>query len=394
VNAPRVYFHCCEEEDNFQSDIIPIAEGLRDLGIQFYSRANYWRQSEDPDDYLFRATPDVRPEDCDIVIFPFNWFCWCRLNQPAPVRREFPELLTRKSRSYRTVLIDDLDGYETVSWEGAFRQFDLILRTKFNERAFKPSNLRPWAIGLSKRMLLATARALPYKERKRAIFVSYNASHPYLHTSRTAALEKLHPRISSTLPAYRPPFTDIDAPPSTPYEALMWRQTNSRHSSTYYERLGSVAACSAFCGEIVPALPFHRPQVILLGGNKAKLLKLFYRTVSMFSGQHTRILSCDSFRFWETLAAGSVAFNVEFEKYGVLMPVMPRNWEHYIGVDFESSANLRETSQRLKDDPGCLERIASQGRAWALEHYSPVAQATRLLRMLGFDAPPRATVDG
>jgi hypothetical protein len=394
MNFPRVYFHCCEEEDNFQSDIIPVAEGLRELGIPYFARANYWRQSEKPDDYLFRATPDVRPEDCDIVVFPFNWFCWCKLNQPAPIRREFPELLTRKNRSYRTVMIDDLDGYETVSWDGAFRQFDLILRTKFNERAFQPSNLKPWAIGLSQRVLQATASALPFSERKRAIFVSYNASHPYLHTSRTAALEKLHPRIADILPSYRPPFTDIGTPPSTPNEALMWRQTNFRHSAAYYERLGSVAACSAFCGEIVPALPSVRPQVILLGGNKAKLLKLFYRTLSSLSGKHPRILSCDSFRFWETLAAGTVAFNVELEKYGALMPVMPRNWEHYIGVDFESSRNLRKVAQRLRDDPGCLERIASQGRAWALEHYSPVAQATRLLGMLGFDVPPKASGAG
>jgi hypothetical protein len=82
---------------------------------------------------------------------------------------------------------------------------------------------------------------------------------------------------------------------------------------------------------------------------------------------------------------------VELEKYGALMPVMPRNWEHYIGVDFESSRNLRNVAQRLRDDPACLERIASQGRAWALEHYSPVAQATRLLSMLGFDVPPKPT---
>jgi len=392
MSAPRIYFHCCEEEDNFQSDIIPIAEGLRDLGIEYYSRSDYWRQSTQPGDFLFRATPDVRPEDCDIVVFPFNWFCWCKLDQPAAVRREFPGLLTRKARAYRTVLIDDLDGYETVSWESAFRQFDLILRTKLNGRANRPRNMRPWAIGLSKRILKATATALPFAERRRAVFVSYNASHPYPHTSRVAALERLHPRLEPLLPTWRPPFTDVGAPPPDPEDALMWRQTNYRHSAAYYERMGSVAACSAFCGEIVPSLP-ARAQVYLWGGRKAKVLRAYYRLLSALSGGHDRIISCDSFRFWEALAAGTVALNVDLEKYGVQLPVMPRNWEHYIGVDFGSSRGLKQAVERIRDDPGCLERIAAQGRAWALEHYSPAAQAARLIGALAEGSPASPPID-
>jgi hypothetical protein len=387
MSVPRIYFQNCEEEDNFQSDIIPVAEGLRSLGIPFYSRADYWKKSTEPGDFLFRATPDVRPEDCDLVVFPFNWFSWQKLEQPAPIRREFPAFLRRKGRSYRTVMIDDLDGFQTISWEPVFREFDLILRTKFCNLAQQPSNLRPWAIGLSDRMLKATAGALPFPERRRAVFVSYNASHPYMHTSRRAALDRLHPLIAAELPTYQPPFTDIGTPPPDPYDALMWRQTNYRHSASYFERLGSVAACSAFCGEIVPALPASGPQTYLVGGNKAKILGMYYRTLSLLSGRHKRIISCDSFRFWETFAAGTVGFNVLLENYGAEMPVMPKNWEHYIGVDFESGKNLRETADRIRDDPGCLERIGKQGRVWAIEHYSPAAQAIRLIKAMGFEAP-------
>jgi hypothetical protein len=393
MSSPKIYFFTCEEEDNFQSDIIPIAEGLRDLGIPYYSRVDYWRQSAEPGDFLFRATPDVRPEDCDIVVFPFNWFCWRRLDQPAAVRREFPSVLRRKGRSYRTVFIDDLDGYETVSWEREFREFDLILRTKFNSRTIQPGNARPWAIGLSKRMLKATSHALPFAERRKAVFVSYNASHPYIHTSRAAALKLLHPRIEGLLPSYRPAFTDIGAEPSDPYEAIMWRQTNARHSAAYYERLGSTVASSSFCGEIIPPLP-PRAQVYLHGGQKAKVLRLMYRTLSLFSGQHKRIISCDSFRFWEAFAAGAVNFNVDFEKYGVEVPVFPRNWEHYIGVDFDSRRSMREVVERITDDPGCLERIGAQGRAWAMEHYSPAAAATRLMAMANPAVGRQANLDG
>jgi hypothetical protein len=378
--TPRIYFHCCGDEENiFQDDIIPLAEGLRELGVPYFARANYWRQSLQEDDFLFHASPDVRPEDCDVVVFPAAWFHWWRVGDREITRHPFPDFLKSQHRTFRSVLLDSLDGHKTVSWEDDFRHFDLILRVKLNRRAWHPSNLRPWALGLSHRMLAATAGRLPWPERRRAIFVSYNASHPFPHGSRTAALEKLHPRLHEQLPAWQPPFVDIDRPPASEQEALMWRQTTGRHSPEYYQRLGSVMACSAFCGDLIPPMPFYHPECYLVGGNKAKLRRLFFETLAKFDPRPNRIVSCDSFRFWETLAAGTVAFNVDLERYGVTLPVMPQNWVHYVGIDLE---NPKPDVERLRDDPGQLATIAANGRAWAVQHYAPKPTAARFLSLL------------
>jgi hypothetical protein len=87
----------------------------------------------------------------------------------------------------------------------------------------------------------------------------------------------------------------------------------------------------------------------------------------------------DSFRFWETLCAGAVAFNLNLERYGVELPVMPRTWEHYIGVDFD---HVEEVIDRLQSEPGLLAHVANGGREWALKYYSPAEMAKRFLQFV------------
>ena len=108
MSQPRVYFYCCPEPNNLQDDIIILAEGLRELGIPYYSSADYWRQSPDGDDYLFRRTPEVLPDDCDVVVLPYTWFNWVLLGEPRPIRREVPEGLFKRGRRYRTRPLADM----------------------------------------------------------------------------------------------------------------------------------------------------------------------------------------------------------------------------------------------------------------------------------------------
>jgi hypothetical protein len=65
-----------------------------------------------------------------------------------------------------------------------------------------------------------------------------------------------------------------------------------------------------------------------------------------------------------------------------MLPVMPQNWRHYIGVDLE---NLQDTVNRIESDPGLLGMISSAGREWALQHYSPRPTAQRFLSMLNIN---------
>ncbi|HEY1793410.1 MAG TPA: hypothetical protein VGG34_10870 [Opitutaceae bacterium] len=383
MNPPRVYFFAGPELHNLQDDIIILAEGLKALGIPYYSSADYWLQSEREGDYLIRKTPDVHPDDCDIVVFSYTWFNWVLLGEPRPLRRDFPEGIFKKGRRYRTVYMDINDGMRTVSWEPEFRNFDVILRAKYNERTWNPGNLRPWVMGLSNRMLKMTAGSLPFGERKRTVLVNFGASHPFPHGARVRSHKKFDPVVSRILEidASR---DDLSVAPGDAYDRVMWEQTNHRHSRSYYERLGSSQAVSCFCGELIPPMPWHDPNSLLLGGNRAKLRRGFYQALGLLDPRHERIVQWDSWRFWESMAAGCSVFHLDLALYGARLPEMPVNGVHYWGVDLEDPS---PTIDRIAGDPDSLRRVALAGREWAMTHYSPAAMARRFLEELEHPLP-------
>ena len=109
---------------------------------------------------------------------------------------------------------------------------------------------------------------------------------------------------------------------------------------------------------------------------------MFYEMLGKLDPRPPRSVQWDSFRFWEALAAGSVTFNIDLERYGVVLPVMPENWRHYVGVNLE---NVDEAIKRLEADPDLLRRVAEEGRRWAIENYSPRCAAERMLALIGGD---------
>jgi hypothetical protein len=372
----RVYFYACEESDNYQNDLVQLAEGLEDLGVEMHSRCDYWQKTPKEGDYLLRRS-DAQPEDCDVVVVPYRWFRWIRIGDPEVRSRAMPREITipRGKRRYVTVYLDDNDGYATPSLASEFRVFDLVLRTKFNRRTWNPPNFRPWAIGLERRVIAATDHAPAFAARRPAIYVNYNASHPFMHSSRKKAITHLHPLLRDVLEIFQPPFSDLEKPPEDVQARLWWQQTNKRHSPEYYERLRTSQACSAFCGELLPPMP-HAPCIFEVFGRKAELQKSFWRLLGSVDPRPDRIISWDSFRFWETLAAGAAAFHVDLHEHGVVLPVMPQNWKHYVGVDFR---HLDGDVRRLKESPRLLEDVAGAGRNWAIENYSPRAAAQRFI---------------
>lgn len=379
MTVPRVYFYCRDEEANLQEDVIALAEGLDALGVSHSSSANYWRRSDTPGDYLLRHDPAVTPDDCDIVVVGYTWPSWMEPGTYRVDRRPLPAGLFKPGRRYRTVYMDSHDGYRTVSWEPEFRQFDLILRSKLNRRAWHPSNMRPWVLGLNSRILDATAGAPPFADRRPQILINFGASHPFPHGTRELAASRFEPRITRVLAADRTK-DDLSQAPAGAADALLWRQTGGRFSRAYYERLKASQAVACFCGELIPPAPFHGADRYLAGGNRARLRRALFEAAAMVDRRPRRSIQWDSFRFWEALAAGCVAFNLDLEHYGVALPVMPTNWEHYIGIDLD---RVGEAVDRIEADPSILGRTAAAGRRWAIEHYSPAALAGRLLAWAG-----------
>lgn len=373
----RVYFYCQNEVGNLQEDVITLAEGLRELDVPYSGNCDYWLRSTSPGDFLIRHDPQIGPDDCDIVVVSYTWPLFMRMRTFETVRRPLPDNLFKHGRRYRTVYMDSHDGHRTVSWEPEFRQFDLILRSKLNRRAWHPENIRPWVLGFTERILRATAGTLGFRDRRAAILSNFGASHPFVHGTRETARRNFEPLIGRLLPVDTTK-DDLTKKPTDAYDALMWSQTGGRHITSYYERLKQSQAVSCFCGELIPPLPFRTPECYLVGGNKARLRRLFYELLGQFDPRPRRSVQWDSFRFWETLTAGCAAFNLDLDLYGVEIPVMPVNWQHYVGVDL---AHPRKTIERLLDDPLALERVAAGGRQWALKHYSPRAMATRFLQL-------------
>lgn len=375
MSRPLVYFFCRDEEANLQEDVIALAEGLNALGVQHYANTNYWRPSTAPGDYLLRHDPAVTADDCDIVVVSYTWPSWMHHETYQVHRRPLPDGLFKAGRRYRTVYMDSHDGYRTVSWNPEFRQFDLILRAKLNRRAWHPANMRPWVLGLNNRILDATANAGRFDLRAPSLLVNFGASHPYGHGTRDLAAATFEPRMAGLLAIDRTK-DDLSSQPSDLFDALMWRQTGHRFSRSYYDRLKRSQAVACFCGDMIPAAPFRNADRYLAGGRHAQLRRLLFEMVDRFDPRPPRAIQWDSFRFWEALAAGSATFNIDLEYYGVALPVMPVNGEHYFGVRFDS---VQTTIDRVTRDPGLLERVASAGRSWAIEHYSPRALAQRLL---------------
>ena len=387
MKIPCVYFFCSNDLGNLQEDVIALAEGFRELGVPYYSNCDYWLQSTAPNDYLFTHEPEVTHEDCDVVVISYTWPQWVRMKTFDLVQKPLPTCLFRKGRKYITVYMDNHDGYRTISWEPEYRQFDLILRSKFNPRAWHPENMRPWAYGWTNRVIQATAGGPPFESRRRALLVNFGASHPYRYGARDLARDCLEPKIERLLPVDRT-IDDLSIEPSDPYEALMWHQTGGRFSRNYYERLKRTQAVACFCGDIIPSMPFRDPERYLVGGNRARLRRMLYWTLGWFDPRPPRAVGWDSFRFWEALAAGCAAINIDLSRYGVDLPVMPENGTHYLGVDF---SRVDDFIDRLREEPCRLERIGGVGKQWAETYYSPKAVAQRFLHLLGLDTP---VVDG
>jgi hypothetical protein len=371
----RVYFYCRNEPGNLQEDVVALAEGLQELGIPYSGNCNYWLQSTEPGDYLIKQDPDIRPDDCNIVVVSYTWPYWIRPRSFDLVRRSLPEGLFKKGRRYVTVYMDSHDGHRTVSWEPEFRQFDLILRSKLNKRAWHPENMKPWVLGFTNRIVKAVERQLPFGERRRVALMNFGASHPYPHGTREAAARKFMPELAKMMPLDSTK-DDLSIPPSDSYARIMWEQTGARYSPSYYARLGSSQCVACFCGDLIPPMPWRDPQQYLVGGNKAKLKRLFYEALAKIDPRPARSVQWDSFRAWEAWVAGCATINIDLDVYGPVLPVMPENGRHYIGVDLDRP---EKAIARLNDEPELLQRVARQGQQWALENYSPRRMAERLL---------------
>ncbi|MBW4603826.1 MAG: glycosyltransferase family 1 protein [Calothrix sp. FI2-JRJ7] len=362
----RVYFYIGSEPDlstpaervGYPHLLIALAEGLKTLGMEVYANNSYWRLSPGSGDFLFRKNALISHEDCSIVVFG-DIFAENFIT---------PEQLFHKNRKYITASLDDCDGGKTFSSKPEYRKVDFAFKTHFNSKLKFPSNVYPWAFGLSERIVKATSNSPKFKDRQRKLLINFRHNIHFAHSVRKTVEKEVVGKLEKIISLDK--STDTNHP-INPYDYWLWQRTGRRHNPNYYQRLKNSAACATFGGFFIPAFPKDPASLI------SRAFKAGYSQLGLKSN---RIIQWDSWRLWESLASGCATFHVDFEKYGFQLPVMPENWRHYIGIDLD---NVDEAITRIRDEPEILEKVSIQGKLWALEHYSPVATAIRFLKSVG-----------
>jgi hypothetical protein len=370
-----IYFLCHPDAENYQWDVVPLAEGLSELGVPYCSSADYWMKPDGG--YLLPKNPDFDPLSADAVVVSSGFLKWVKDDGQCEFG-ELPEWILKRPHGCRSkfVALDVSDGYlgpATTKWSA---KFDLILRAQYNRRMWWNPNVRPWAFGLTQRIVESSRDVCrPWSERSGCVF-AFGASHGYDHGSREWARRHLLAGFKALI-GVDDSQDDLSVAPQNPRDALLWKQCLHRHSPSFFRRLGGAKACAAFCGELVPGMP--KKVNFLVGGNRARAKRRFWECCSSALGLFPRNVQPDSWRFWEALACGTAVIHFDTKQTGWEMPVMPENWKHYIGVDVRRPA---EALERLREEPEVLGRVARDGRNWALEHYAPKAVAGRFLETL------------
>ncbi len=364
----KIFFYCCPqgpaEDAAYQHSIVCLAEGLKALGIPFFSDRNYWRIKPEIEEYLFQNDPSVTPDDCSIVIIDNNWFSH---------NRPLPENLFHPNHKYITVYFE-LAASAKESRYPSFRQFDYIFRPHYNRWCNYPKNIYPWAFGLSNRILRETKDIPSFQDRKNKLLVNFRIHN---HPLRNSISQNFLPLIDPLLPVDNA-VDSFETSPADPYHHLQWVQSGKRHYPQYYQRLKESVGCACFGGLFRKRWP--RDPIAYDLESPILLYRTLNFILNTLDPRPMLLMNWESFRFWESMSAGCVSFHVNLEKYGAILPTMPENWKHYIGIDLE---NLGEAVDLISQNPHLLENISNQGRTWAIENYSPEPTAVRFLKIVG-----------
>ena len=354
----QVYFYCCPagspNKQPYQHALICLAEGLRELNIPFYADRNYWRLSPESEEYLFNNNPDIGPDDCSIVVIDSEWVTF---------GNSLPSGLFHKSRKYATAYLEIGDLVQ--SNQSRFHSFDFIFRASCSNKIHYPSNVHPYAYGLSNRIIEEVNNAKSSSGRENSLLINFrhtqhgHSVRKYVDTHFTSKIQRVLTLNAAT--------DDTNNIPENQYHAMQWCQTGRRHYPQYYARLAAAKAVASFGGYFT--FPWPTNQQSLPSRIARKLLSNSGRKSNL-------ILQWDSWRFWESLASGCATFHIDFEKYGCRLPVMPENGRHYIGVDLD---NIEQTLTMIEDQPSWLETVGAEGQKWVLNHYAPKQTAARFL---------------
>lgn len=350
-----VYFFCSPtgpaHNTPYYHNFVALAEGLKDLGIGIYSNCDYWYDGQD---YLFKKSSESHNE-CDVVIIDSQFY-------DMGLEYLLPDDLFSKRKGYRLVLNDASDGFITPGFRKELVGVDIVLKSHYNKKYNYPSSFKPWQFGLSNR-IIDQCIPLDYSDRKEEFLNNYRVSHPL----RTKAETKIAPFFRSVLRENTIVDSFSDISKLSTKDLLYWQQTGRRHYPAFYQRLSESYACFCFGGN--PQKFFYTQSNFLY----KCMYKVDWR-LPIFD--YSSVYQYDSWRFWESLVAGCCAIHIDFEKYGIVLPVQPENKKHYIGYDLRKIGRINKF---IESGNNIFKEVGMGGREWVLKHYSPLKTAERFI---------------
>lgn len=254
--------------------------------------------------------------------------------------------LTRIAQTRPVVLVNMEDTCNFDDYADCFIAFT----AHYNRLATREGRIFPLAIGLSEDIIqLSAAQDLGHK--RNSIVRNFNST--FSQSVRNALDLVLVEGLARVF--------DVDRRVTAPAQ--------------YLEQLAQVSCVCAYGGEFMPDYWAYD----YLRANWEKAGQTTYKFKSITTSPV--VLRWDSWRYFEAAIMGCAPIQLDFEKYGFVLPVNPEPWVHYVPVDLAAASNLPEYLHRqVQDDPAFLVRIGANARQWALQHYNPRSQAEYVLQ--------------
>ncbi|HLG19343.1 MAG TPA: hypothetical protein VI895_05945 [Bdellovibrionota bacterium] len=356
-------------KDRYYHEIVALAEGFQELGHRVIGNVNYW-QIPEVSSYLI---PEDDESDFDIAVYDYRY-----VTSFAHLlfRHGYPNF--RKDRPH--ILLDRNDWISPIWLDKPYERFELIASGNLYRNVKYRRNMRPWAMGLTSRIMRAIDRFYKEDEPQDPVIGSNSRTDNNVRSRLHAALSEqskcypLKPCLSSGHAGWKADAKDPDY--------IYWKQTTERHDPDYFHALNRHLLFSAICGyfEYRPLLyqPYSfldkiRRRPFIWGSKIANGLGLDEAS-KQFLFQH------DSFRFYEVLYSRACPIQIDLQDWNFWMPAMPADGAHYLGI---KRFDVRGLADRLAGmSPQEISEIGRKGRMFAKDHYSPAAQAARLLEYL------------
>ena len=353
-------------DDHYYHEMIALAEGFTELGHEVFSNHDYWSIPE-KDQFLLKGN---KSKDYDLGIYDYRY------------ARSFEHLLFRKGfpnfpHHAKHVLIDRNDGISPI-WElnkTYLKAFDLIFSGNLFISKSYPSNVKPWAIGL-------TSRQMNYLDNHLESEITDQIGYNFRigHNMRKIVFDNLQAcdlpyQLVNEVTHKQQEVVEVLNEIDSSYN----RASTGRHHPEYFNKLNTNLLFLTFGGYLEYKPIRYRPYNLESRiSRKIYHLRAKLERVFGLSDEHNYLVyQQDNFRFWEAMYSNSCPISLETEKWDYLLPETPINGQHELGITDLECLNVTEMLHNLSRDEISL--IGSNGKQWAFQHYSPSAQAKRVL---------------